>query len=277
MIPELRNWHGKVLICYTCVLATTFTLLLLIELMIDDLGMFCTVAGYCLYFSTLSCFSFLNVMGYDVWSSLTGNQNRRNFHDKKKFLRYLSYGLGLPGLFLTAALSMKFLEVDYLDPKIGEMQCILESHSSSAWIYLYSPVIAVLITNTYFFLSTAFHINVVQKKTALKESEVHNKKARANYLMFIRLSLLMGLTWTLEIVGQFTDCEILQLSDFLNCLQGVMIFFLFVWSGKTKTVLKDRRVSSPDFSNNFLIVFFSRLTTIRRSKKSINSVSTIVI
>jgi G protein-coupled receptor Mth (Methuselah protein) len=241
LIPELRNWHGKVLICYTVALTVTFGLLVAIDIewIVDDIGTLCTTLAYCYYYSTLCCFTFLNVMGYDVWSSITGSKVRRSFHSLKKFSIYLTYALVVPALFVALALSMKFLDVKTMNPELGDSICAFRSGSKSVWIYLYTPVVFVLTTNLYFFIITAYFIFITQRKIA-NETDFRSKKETGNYMMFVRLFLLMGLTWILEIVGEFTDSRFTKITDLLNCSQGVMIFILFVCFGKTRQLVKKR-------------------------------------
>jgi G protein-coupled receptor Mth (Methuselah protein) len=55
----------------------------------------------------------------------------------------------------------------------------------------------------------------------------------------------MGVTWIVDIISWSLReheilAEILHCVDVLNCVQGVIIFFLFVWKPKVKKLLRRR-------------------------------------
>lgn len=70
-IPELRNLHGKSLMCYVFGLSVLYISLSFVQLhagkAVDPSA--CLVAGYMIYISVLLCFFWLNVMCYDIWST----------------------------------------------------------------------------------------------------------------------------------------------------------------------------------------------------------------
>jgi G protein-coupled receptor Mth (Methuselah protein) len=223
------------MIGYVSSLLVGFILLIVINDKSMVLGPFCTVSGYCLFFSFMLCFSILNVMGFDLWSNITGN--RRNVQSNKKFLLYLAYAFGVPTLFLLLIVLLD--KTGLYTTSIGTDSCFLgdKDKADDIWVYFYIPILIALAANTFFFVKTAAHIRQTKKEISARDNA---KKDIHNYWMFVRLFLLMGLTWILEMLAQVTGWDIFHLTDILNCLQGVMIFFSFAYQERTKKLVKER-------------------------------------
>lgn len=243
---------GKILICYVSALLISFILLIIVNSKWIYLGTFCTFAGHFLYFSTMACFSFLNLMGFDMYFNITGN--RRNTQSKKRFRLYLAYGFGFPAFFLLLLILLD--QTNLYMTSIGKNHCFFDgklrgifyqvssidssiflAEQTDIWFFQYAPILLVLGSNTFFFIKTASHIRKTKQEIAQKDK---NKNETENYWIFVRLFLLMGLTWSLEMLSQITKLDIFHITDVLNCFQGVMIFFSFVWHGKTKNLIKDK-------------------------------------
>jgi G protein-coupled receptor Mth (Methuselah protein) len=69
LIPELRNIHGKSLMCYVFGLTVGYTSLSISQLH-DGLSIepvICALLGYVTYFALLLSFFWVNVMCIDIW------------------------------------------------------------------------------------------------------------------------------------------------------------------------------------------------------------------
>lgn len=67
-IPELRNMHGKSLMCYVLGLAVGYTVLSLVQMAIfEGKSMPCKFLGYMVYFWFMVSFFWLNVMSFDIY------------------------------------------------------------------------------------------------------------------------------------------------------------------------------------------------------------------
>lgn len=69
LLPELRNIHGKCLLCYLFSLTIGYSSLALLQLngsnYIDPV--LCRSAGFTAYFSFVCAFLWLNVISFDLW------------------------------------------------------------------------------------------------------------------------------------------------------------------------------------------------------------------
>ncbi|EDW49409.1 GM16175 [Drosophila sechellia] len=100
------------------------------------------------------------------------------------------------------------------------------------------------------FVLTAFRIMKV-KKEAQNFTQQQNTTNRLNsdkqtYTLFLRLFIIMGLSWSLEIVSFLLSkkqawAKAFMVADYFNWSQGTIIFVLFVLRPSTLKLLKERR------------------------------------
>lgn len=69
ILPELRNVHGKSLMCYLFGLAVGYSVLSGIQLNGNEFvePTLCRVLGYIIYMSFMSAFFWLSVISFDLW------------------------------------------------------------------------------------------------------------------------------------------------------------------------------------------------------------------
>ncbi|XP_055606807.1 G-protein coupled receptor Mth2-like isoform X3 [Uranotaenia lowii] len=248
-IPELRNIHGKSLICHVFALLCVYVLLLLTNFRLTS-G-WCKIQGFTLYFWLLVCFFWLNVMCFDIFWTFSSGVLIKN--EKRRFLYYSLYAWGVPVLFTGAALMVEHLDAVplHIKPRFGEnedvLNCFLQRDMAIEFIYFYFPLCIVVVSNVYFFGMTAFRIFRIQRATeaALRhDSKRHSKfeKDRYRFSLYLRLFVVMGITWTFEILSWASQSELwfFYLADICNCLLGVIIFFLFVWKQKVRQLVVKR-------------------------------------
>uniref|UniRef100_V9IJL3 G-protein coupled receptor Mth2 n=2 Tax=Apis cerana TaxID=7461 RepID=V9IJL3_APICE len=105
-----------------------------------------------------------------------------------------------------------------------------------------------------FFILTAKQCNKVKeelKKVTTDQSDPRNKQFLANkskFIMNVKLFIVMGISWMGEIVSALTENyapfkhhkRFFYPMDILNCLQGLLIFILFVVKRRVHQALKKR-------------------------------------
>lgn len=69
VLPELRNIHGKCLLCYLFFLTVAYSSLSLLKLKGNQYvePTICRSFGFLAYFSFLCAFLWLNVISFDLW------------------------------------------------------------------------------------------------------------------------------------------------------------------------------------------------------------------
>jgi len=122
----------------------------------------------------------------------------------------------------------------------------------SELLYFNGPVLILLLLNVYLFGRTAFTLYRLKKesKAALKggDSRVHtagghSQHDRDRLVLYIKLFLLMGVTWIMEIISWAAGgpSSIWFITDTVNALRGVLIFWFCVWSNKSiRKSIKDK-------------------------------------
>ncbi|KAL4716725.1 hypothetical protein ACJJTC_004844 [Scirpophaga incertulas] len=113
-------------------------------------------------------------------------------------------------------------------------------------LYLYAPMLIMIVLNWLFFLMTAFNIWRLSRGTAVLDAAAAGTPAahrshRHRLLVYLKLSILMGLNWILEVVSFFKpDLTIWYFTDAYNLLIGLAIFLIFVCKKKIYKKLKKR-------------------------------------
>lgn len=68
ILPELRNVHGKSLMCYLMGLSIGYTILATVQIKVHwNPEILCNILGYTVYASFMSAFFWLNVISFDLW------------------------------------------------------------------------------------------------------------------------------------------------------------------------------------------------------------------
>jgi len=66
-----------------------------------------------------------------------------------------------------------------------------------------------------------------------------------SYTFFLRLFIIMGMSWSLEIISYLvqsneTWANVFLVADYFNWSQGIIIFVLFILKRSTLKLLRDR-------------------------------------
>ncbi|XP_017843857.1 G-protein coupled receptor Mth2 isoform X2 [Drosophila busckii] len=266
LVPELRNQHGKSLVSYLFGLSFGYSLLcgLVLVKNMDPYGMTCKMFGYTAYFFFMAAFFWLNVISFDLWHNFRGTRGINRFQEKKRFLLYSLYSWGSALVFLIFTMFVQeYTDVpDYLKPGIGSgLYCWLDMKSWSAMIYFFGPILIIIVANTVMFVMTAIKIHGVQREMAriiAREDSTKNLRTEKDkFGLFLRLFLIMGVTWILEILSYFVGTDkqvskIFYVSDLCNAMQGFLIFMLFVLKKKVKHLITNRlfKQKSPGSSQS---------------------------
>ncbi|XP_031773533.1 probable G-protein coupled receptor Mth-like 3 [Apis florea] len=261
-LPVLQNLHGKTLMSHVASLMVGYFCISISPWLkdIEQSYVLCSFSGILLFFSFLSAFSWLNVMCFDIWRTfgrLQGNLTRPRKHGKR-FLSYCLYAWGLP-IFITA---FAFLD-DYvhilpenLRPHFNKQNCWFETNlvRHGEILYFRSVVMIQLIINIVFFILTAKQYSMVKaeiKKVTMDSSDPRNKQFLSNkskFIMNVKLFIVMGIPWITEMISSMIrrytffvyEQEFFYMTDVFNCLQGLLIFILFVIKRRVCEALKKR-------------------------------------
>ncbi|XP_017066470.1 G-protein coupled receptor Mth isoform X1 [Drosophila eugracilis] len=260
-VKELQNLHGKCFVCYmvSLFLGYLFLLLDLWDLSAD----FCITAGFLGYFFVMAAFFWLSVISLHMWNTFNGSSHGVNrFLPEHRFLAYniYSWGMAVALTGITFAAN-ELVEDENWNPRMGVEHCWINTREWSAMLYFYGPMVLLITFNIIMFLLTAVLI-VRVKKDIQKFSQKQMRTQKLNsdkqtYTFFLRLFIIMGLSWTLEIVSYFVQdyqiwSTVFLVADYINWSQGTIIFVLFILKRNTLRLLKKRHHPSSMMSINSL-------------------------
>ncbi|XP_036141821.1 uncharacterized protein LOC118645231 isoform X2 [Monomorium pharaonis] len=178
---------------------------------------------------------------------------------RKKFLLYCLYAWGLSFLVSILAIIADSTDIlpDYLQPDIGNTSCWFtqKRNAYGELTFFIGPVMILLISNVVFFILTLTYCNKVKaeiKRVTTDPMDSRNKRFRSDrkrFIMNIKLFVVMGMSWICEVLSffliKYLDYEywhhvFFYTSDVFNCLQGLLIFILFVLKRRVYQALRKR-------------------------------------
>jgi hypothetical protein len=161
IVPELNNLHGKIVISNVFAIFMSTVFILCVYNFSDYLhGLVCKITGYGGYFFTISMFSWMTIMSFDLcWTFIRAKIPRRG-SALLKFVIYsaLAWGLSI-ALTITVIFADQILEEQgdnktmfFSKPNVGLTKCFLEDESQG--LYLHLPIFILMMINSFFFIIT---------------------------------------------------------------------------------------------------------------------------
>ncbi|XP_017039734.1 probable G-protein coupled receptor Mth-like 11 [Drosophila ficusphila] len=239
-LPKFRSLHGKCCNLYFTCLALTFLLNVISMFGVFELGKpICYLTGYAGYFTAMATFLWLSVISFDVWRRFAMKKFQDFYNNKKSgFFNYNVMVWGSAGLLtfliFVIDLNVQTTSANPYNPNVGKYSCWIYTNAWSAMFYFYSPLAILIVINAVLFFLTTRYIYCENKtnQQVLNKSERQRKsRNRANYRIYLRLFIIMGGSWFLEIIAFICEMEevcrpVILINDILNCSQGMIIFMV---------------------------------------------------
>ncbi|XP_044249207.2 probable G-protein coupled receptor Mth-like 3 [Drosophila takahashii] len=257
-VKKLRNLLGQCLMCY--VVALFMGYLFLIFNLWDvwaKPSSACTTSGFLGHFFILAAFFWLSVISFRLWNTFGGASHSVNrFLPENRFQAYNSFAWGTPLLLSGVTILADFvIENKEWAPRVGTSQCWMHTEDHTTYLYYHGPITLLIVFNIFMFILTAIRITKVRKEVNnFAQQNRRNQQINAdsqNSTLFLRLFIIMGLTWSLELIffslqgNQFWD-KLAIVPDYINSSQGTIIFVLFVLTPSTLKLLKERIKGNKD-------------------------------
>ncbi|CAH0726639.1 unnamed protein product, partial [Brenthis ino] len=270
VLPELRNLHGRTLICHVSMMLLACTCLARVQHSQVHDERICTFLGYAIYFGFVAAFAWLNVMCFDIWwtfgSMRTVKPLRKTASECRRFIWYSLYAWSFTILLtLTMFFFDRYPVATVLDANIGNGICWFGAvqNTQEDWphyIFFVIPMGIVTCINFILWLLTARHCAQVK-------SEVHRLQAgsvgdrakrrfridRAKYILTGKLWVVMGAGWGSELLSTIVSQPLWlwNIVDLFNELQGVFIFIILVVKPKVYYLIRKRLgLEKPGAQNN---------------------------
>ncbi|XP_033161007.1 probable G-protein coupled receptor Mth-like 7 isoform X2 [Drosophila mauritiana] len=248
-IKKLRNVTGKCIIC--CLFSRFIQDLITVLDRLKLINAICSPAGYSLYFLLMAANLWLSVISYHTWKVLT-SLNRVEI--TYRFLRYNVFVWSTASIMTGSIYLVNHIwendpsQWNWL-PLVGFIRCSVKDWHSSVWIYISGPSLVLSTFNVTMFTLTAIYIWKVKGNIKKFTNEEEERIGCINfdsqtYLQFLRLSIVMGLTWIFNVIPFSARFYIFWkwvgiISDYFHSAFGIVIFVLLVLKRSTWTLLME--------------------------------------
>ncbi len=227
-IPHFRSGPGRMQFNMSLALLLAFVAWL-VGSYLPEHEQSCKAFAVIRYFAFLAAFAWMTNIAVDTWRLFRPHAQLLS-PDETTTPFYAYHLFGWAGPFLLSGLVMI---IDFVDvppsfkPNFGPPFCWIVG--KMLVYYFFIPTGLLFVTNIILFICTAFTL-----RTSFKESNAVVKKRQRNFQVYVKLFLLMGITWSLGFVVGFTDFVALEyIYTVINSLQGVLIFVAFVCTKRT--------------------------------------------
>jgi len=271
--PELQNLSGKNLFSLSLALVGAYTSFLANMFTRDIPAIPCLVLAVLMYYFYLAAFFWMLNIGFDVARTLQLATTELRLTSGAQWGKYLVYsfvGWIVPAIIAIAAVVidiMDFKEIpDQFKPGFGGSNIGLcwFSRRYSLIIYFVVPFSIIMALNLVFFLSSACIVWESTRSTA----KITTSGPKTNFYLYLRLSVLMGLSWIAGLLAGGLDMEpFWYVFLVLNTLQGLFILLFFSCSKKVISSVKERLCAGSQEETNSTWQWSGRL----KSKDQLDS------
>ncbi|XP_060599753.1 adhesion G protein-coupled receptor E3-like [Ruditapes philippinarum] len=227
--PQLLNVPGKILV--SLIISLLFAhVLFLVASQVENFHILCIIFGILVHYFFLAAFCWMNVIAFDLWMTFSNRFMTPGSDSKgrKRFVRYSIYAWTLPTMIVGTALILDFVNFDEkfynFKPGYGKNVCWISSRDALI-LFFAGPLAVFKLLDIISFISTAVHIARAKKEGAMAT----RRKNTCSFIINIKLSLIMGLTWVFAFVANALNKSYMwYLFIIFNSLQGLFIAICFL-------------------------------------------------
>lgn len=205
----------------------------------------CIMYAVSLHFFVLCMFVWLSVIGYDMTRLISENQIVSRSDPVKRFVIYFIMSIVVPILLVVVSGSLDFTNSSF-KPAYGSGVCWL-TNGKAIIAFVIAPIAVSLILNVLFFCTIVIGLMRRSKQTTMVRKSVK----RVYFFVYLKLTIILGLTWITGIIGGFVRQDWLWMVHMvLNGLQGLSLLACSVVNArvvrKLRKTLKLSRVVSEN-------------------------------
>ena len=223
------------------------------------------------YFLLVSFFS-MNVISFDICRTFVSFLPTSSSKKRLKLYSYYTWGIPLI-IVLLANLIDRFPMPTFLKsykPDYAEKVCWINKKNAS-FLFFMLPIGSLLGENFIFFVLTVHGIQSKTFKRSLKQEKIDRSlikdenrkeisKKKNQFLIYVKLSVIMGLTWLFGFLASFLKINFLwYLFIIFNSLQGTFIFIFFDLKWKVYYAAYEKIMGGPHPNRKLLHLLTSNL------------------
>ncbi|XP_074653545.1 uncharacterized protein LOC141907707 [Tubulanus polymorphus] len=251
LFRTLRTIPGKTLM-NMC--ASLFIVMLLFNAVIFQPSLLsrpllCSIVGMFVHYLWLVVFFWTNVISYDTLRTFRGPVTIRDESQKYRcYRRYCAYAYLLPAVLLAICGSLTFWVENSGFKYTDKQVCWISNPDQLVYTFLL-PIAVICVFNLLFFGFTMRAIRDAKKMAKVLKSK--RKKTNSSYVIIMKLSLIMGLTWYLGFLASYGNTPVLKIAyTFFNGSQGFLIFVFFVLRPRVFRLYHRRLAGLPEESSS---------------------------
>ncbi|KAF6207243.1 hypothetical protein GE061_018484 [Apolygus lucorum] len=215
----------------------------------------CLLTGYSLQYFGLSAFFWMNAMSIHAYLIICRRSEQRMkmltscIRQKwKVFLVFSVYAWGMPLLISAATYSLQtrgiFENFNHFEPDIGTTSCFLRKRTTK-WVYFYGPMAVLIVSNLILLELTT--VRLIKTQICVARFRRGRTKTTRSLMpheiwffkQYLKLFTVTGITWGLGVtIWDLRDSTqpwlktLSQVSEIVISMQGLFIFYIFVYQKK---------------------------------------------
>ncbi|GFT14265.1 g-protein coupled receptor Mth2 [Nephila pilipes] len=240
IVPDSQNLFGNCLVSQ-CVSLFCAYACCIVNLRDDLKDVACSFIAFCTFYFFQVAFFWMGVIAYDVWRALKMATTKLRVSDSKQIRRFVIYSCftWIVPLFLVCILALaEFTDLFPLQykPDFAKPRCWFKRRRALL-VFFATPFFLIMLLNIVLFALSSRIILMTSQISGKQQ----NQAQRRNFKLYLRLALLMGLTWIIGVIAAYAYNQILwYLFIIFNTLQGLFIFIAFTCSTKVWKCLYDK-------------------------------------
>ena len=156
--------------------------------------------------------------------------------EQQSLIVHYVLGWGVSALLVILSIAINYLDVDVnFRPEFGGSRCWYTQRYAML-IYFAVPIALSILVNIYLYISTSVNLhNAFRNTTNVMKAEDYH------FDIYVRLFILMGITWIFGFISAFTDQIVLDfIFVILTSLQGLFLFVSFVCNKRVLVEIKKK-------------------------------------
>ena len=257
-MKELHTIPGKMVVSLSIALFFAQFLFLVGINRTSDHALCVTISAITHYFF-LASFFWMNVISYDMAKTLTSMTI--SSRSRMLFTYYSLYAWSMPFIIVfLCLLNNETLYWPEFSPRYGEKICWFNNNYGQGLFFIF-PVAIVIIVNVCLYSYTGWKmwnqvkdskIAATSKRTGTMKSAKHRKQDRNYFIIFMKLALIMGVSWILGFISGVVDTPVLWYIYIVLCgLQGLFIYFAFGFKRKTFNAAFNKMKGKVSTTNSY--------------------------
>ncbi len=245
-VPHFWTLAGRL----QCQLAVAMLIafgVLLISAFVQSHHVVCYVCAVVQNYAFLAMFAWMTTISWLMWT-IFGSESIKSATkaDSRSAFKLSIPAWLIPAIMTAVPVAMDFvISDDRFSSAFADPRCWY-NESLPPLIYFGVPIAVCLVVNILLFVLTS-----IQLRKAFRNAKAVSKQDRTNFRVFMRLFLLMGLTWVLQFVAPYIDNLVVRaIFVVANSLQGLFLFISFVCQRKVLAHFVPSTTSSTDKSSS---------------------------